>query len=151
MKAISEKHGKWADLMVEFYNQQEESTSDLDKIIDRIKNPRRSNAPDPETFTSPGFKTFDIPEPPYTCIYQLSNPSKWQSYQEILSAYFISNPSPIRRAPRVTIQTPIDQDDKEDGEEDRENVNALPATPNQNQAQQQQQNQQQMLPWWLSA
>jgi hypothetical protein len=43
MKAISEKHGKWADLMVEFYNQQEESTSDLDKIIDRPKNPRRSN------------------------------------------------------------------------------------------------------------
>ena len=151
MKAISEKHGKWADLMVEFYNQQEETTSDLEKIIDRIKNPRRSNAPDPETFTSPGFKTFDTPEPPYTCIYQLSNPSKWQSYQEILSAYFISNPSPIRRSSRVTIQTPIDQDDKEDGEEDRENVNALPATPNQNQAQQQQQNQQQMPPWWLSA
>ena len=150
MKAISEKHGKWADLMVEFYNQQEESTSDLDKIIDRLKNPRRSNAPDLETFTSPGFKTFDIPEPPYTCIYQLSNPLNLQAYQEILSAYFISNPSPVRRAPCVTIQTPIDQDDEEDGE-DRENVNALPATPNQNQAQQQQQNQQQMPPWWFSA
>jgi len=150
MKAISKKHGKWADLlMVEFYNQQEESESDLDKIIDRLKNPRRSNAPDPETSTSPGFKTFDIPEHPYTCIYQLSNPSKWQSYQEILNAYFISNPSPVH-APRVTIQTPIDRDEEEDGE-DRENVNAPPATPNQNQAQQQQQNQQQILPWWLSA
>jgi len=77
MKAISEKHGKWANRV---YNQQEESASDLDKIIDRLKSPRHSNAPDPETFTSPGFKTFDIPEPPYTCIYQLSNPSKWQSY-----------------------------------------------------------------------
>ena len=151
MKAISEKHGKWADLMVKFFSQQEESTSDIDKIIDRLKNPRRSNAPDPETFTSPGFKTFDIPEPPYICIYQLSNPLKWQSYQEILSAYFISNPSPVRRAPRVTIQTPIDQDDEEDGE-DRENVNTLPATPDQNQAKQQQQNQQQQMPpWWFSA
>ncbi len=147
MKAISEKHDKWANLMVKFYNQQEESASDLDKIIDRLKNPRRSNAPDPETFTSPVFKTFDIPEPPYTCIYQLSNPSKWQSYQEILSAYFISNPSPVR-APHVTIRTPIDQDDKEDGSE---NVNAPPATPNQNQAQQQQQNQQQIPPWWFNA
>jgi len=64
MKAISKKHGKWADLMVEFYNQQEESASDLDKIIDRLKNPRRSNAPDPETFTSPGFKTSISLSPP---------------------------------------------------------------------------------------
>ena len=66
-----------------------------------------------------------------------------------MSAYFISNPSPVR-APRITIQTPIDQDDEEDGE-DRDNVNAPPAMPNQNQAQQQQQNQQQILPWWFSA
>ena len=33
MKAISKKHGKWADLMVEFYNQQEESASDLEKSL----------------------------------------------------------------------------------------------------------------------
>jgi len=46
--------------------------------------------------------------------------------------------------------TPIDQDDKEDSK-DRENVNAPPATPNQNQAQQQQQNQQHIPPWWFSA
>ena len=148
MRSISTKHGEWADLMVEFYSQQEKSVPDLDKIIDRLQNPKRPNAPDPETFASPGFKAFDIPEPPYTCIYQLSNPSKWQSYQEILSAYFISNPSPVC-LPRVTIQTPIDQDNKED--KDRENVNAPPATFNQNQTQQQQQNQQQIPPWWFNA
>jgi len=33
MKVISKKHGKWADLMVEFYNQQEESASDLEKSL----------------------------------------------------------------------------------------------------------------------
>ena len=136
MSSISEKHGKWADLMVEFYNQRQESVSDLDKIIDRLKNPKRSD-PDSENFTSPGFKTFKIPEPPYICIYQLSNPNKWQSYQEKLSAFFVSNPSPVR-LPRVTIRTHVDDD------EDRENIN----TPSTNQ---QQQNQQQIPPWWFNS
>ena len=135
--------------MVEFYSQQEESVSDLEKIINRLRNPKHSNAnaTDPETFASPGFKTFAIPEPPYTCIYQLSNPSKWQPYQGILSAYFIGNPSPVH-LPHVTIQTPIDQNDKENNK-DCAHANVPPASSNQ--TQHQQQNQQQIPPWWFSA
>ncbi len=73
MMSITNKHGKWADMMVEFYSQLEENISDINKIVDRFKNPKRNDF-DAETFTSPGFKTFKIPEPPYTFIYQLSNP-----------------------------------------------------------------------------
>jgi hypothetical protein len=73
MTSISKKHSKWADLMVEFYSQGKESVSDLDKIIDRLKNPKCSNAPDPETFASPGFKDFKIPEPPISA--SISSPT----------------------------------------------------------------------------
>jgi hypothetical protein len=39
ISSITKKHGKWADLMVEFYNQRKESVSDVDNIVDHLKIP----------------------------------------------------------------------------------------------------------------
>jgi hypothetical protein len=77
MATIAKKHGKQADMMVEFYSQLEESISKVIFFVDCLKNPRQNDL-QPETFTSPGFKTSKFPEPPYTFIYQFSNPDKWR-------------------------------------------------------------------------
>ena len=45
MTAISPKHGAWADLMKEVFNQLKENENDIDKIIDRLKKPKRGDEP----------------------------------------------------------------------------------------------------------
>jgi hypothetical protein len=99
---ITNRHGKWADMMVEFYSQHKESIKDVDKIVQCLKNPKWKNL-DAKTFTSPGFKTSNILEPPYTFIYQLSTPPKWILDQAKLSVCFISNSSPVCLALHTTV------------------------------------------------
>jgi hypothetical protein len=45
MAAISAKHSKWADLMKEVFSQLKENEIDIDKITDRLKKPKRGDAP----------------------------------------------------------------------------------------------------------
>jgi hypothetical protein len=54
MEVITKKHGEWANMMVELYSQHEKTVSNVEKIVDRLKNPKQNNL-DAEIFTSPGF------------------------------------------------------------------------------------------------
>ena len=63
-----------------------------------------------------------------------------------LSAYFVSNPSPIQIS-RTNVSTPIDADD-----ENHENINVPPNLIHQNPVNEQQQKNQQQIPlWWFSS
>ncbi len=94
MTAISPKHGAWADLMKEVFNQLKEDENDVDKIIDRLKKPKRGDEPSSH-FTTTAFASSHIPRPPFIFLHQLLNSEKWKSEQQLLVKYFESNPSPI--------------------------------------------------------
>jgi hypothetical protein len=94
MTAISPKHGTWADLMKEVFNQLEKNENDIDKIIDRLKKLKRGNEPSSH-FTTMAFASSHIPQPPYIFLHQLLNSEKWKTEQQLLAKYFESNPSPI--------------------------------------------------------
>jgi hypothetical protein len=54
MADISAKHGKWADLMKEVFNQLKENKCDVEKITDCLKKPKKSNKP-PSHYTTSAF------------------------------------------------------------------------------------------------
>ncbi len=82
MTAISPKFGAWADLMKEVFNQLKENENDIDKIIDRLKKPKRGDEPF-SNFTTTAFASSHIPQPSYIFLHQLSNSEKWKSEQQL--------------------------------------------------------------------
>ena len=109
MTNISPKHGAWADLMKEVFNQLEENETDVDKIVYRLKTPKRVDEPSSH-FTTAAFASSHVPEPPYIFLHQLSNSEKWKPEQELLAKYFQSNPSPTR----ILRQAPPPADNSDD-------------------------------------